>query len=126
MRFLPIVMLLFAIQGCGSQSATLTQEQAIAEIEKLGGKVTIDEKSPDKPVIRVDFSRTEVTDDGLEHLIGLTNLQTLILNDTKVTDKGLEHLEGLTNLEWLQVGANVTDEGIGKLKTALPKCLILR
>ena len=38
------------------------QAKAIAEIEKLGGKVTVDEKSPDKPVIDVYLSGTEVTD----------------------------------------------------------------
>ena len=126
MKFSPIVLLLFGMLGCGSQSATLTQEQAIAAIEEWGGKVTIDEKSPDKPVISVDLSRTEVTDDELKLLKGLTKLQTLILNDTNVTDKGLEHLEGLTNLDWIQVGPNITNEGVGKLQTALPKCFILR
>ncbi len=126
MKFSPIILLLFGMLGCGSESVTLTQEQAIAGIEKLGGKVTIDEKSPGKPVIRVDFSRTEVTDDGLELLKGLTSLQVLALNDTEVTDEGLEHLEGLTNLAWLQINTNVTDEGVQKLQTALPSCTILR
>ena len=41
---------------------------------------------------------TKVTDAGLEHLKGLTDLQTLELLHTKVTDAGLEHLEGLTRL----------------------------
>ena len=31
------------------------QAKAIAEIEKLGGKVTVDEKSPGKPVMAVDL-----------------------------------------------------------------------
>ena len=34
------------------------QAKAVAEIEKLGGKVTVDEKSPDKPVIGVDLTWT--------------------------------------------------------------------
>jgi len=38
----------------------------------------------------------EVTDAGLEHLKGLTNLLSLTLNGCyEVTDAGLEHLKGL-------------------------------
>ena len=43
------------------------------------------------------LSQTKVTDAGLEHLKGLTQLQTLSLSQTKVTDSGLESLEGLNN-----------------------------
>jgi hypothetical protein len=42
-----------------------------------------------------------VTDAGLAHLRGLTNLRMLVLIGTKLTDAGLEHLKGLTNLEGL-------------------------
>jgi len=45
----------------------VSEEQAIAEIQKLGGKVTLDEKSSGKPVIAVDFRGTQVTDAVLEH-----------------------------------------------------------
>jgi hypothetical protein len=33
------------------------QAKAIAEIEKIGGKVTVDEKNPDKPVKSLRFGR---------------------------------------------------------------------
>ena len=42
---------------------------------------------------------TKVTDAGLEHLKGLTQLHKLGLNNTKVSDAGLEHLNGLTQLQ---------------------------
>ena len=45
-----------------------------------------------------------MTDAGLEHLKGLTNLQSLDLTFTKVTDAGLEHLKGLTKLQSLDLG----------------------
>ena len=32
------------------------QAKAIAEVKKLGGKVTVDEKSPDQPVIGVKLA----------------------------------------------------------------------
>ena len=34
-----------------------------------------------------------VTDAGLDHLKGLTKLETLVLNDTQVSDAGVENLE---------------------------------
>ena len=40
---------------CWAAEPKADQAKAIAEIEKLGGKVTVDEKSPGKPVISVEF-----------------------------------------------------------------------
>ena len=42
-----------------------------------------------------------MTDDGLKHLKGLTNLSELNLESTQITDAGLVHLKGLPGLEWL-------------------------
>ena len=151
MRFSPIVLLLVAILGCGSDTNPAaerveTHEQAIAAIEELGGEVTL---SPNRPVVSVNFNRTKVTDEELLHLKALTGLQMLYLSFTKVTDSGLEYLKGLTSLRVLNLaGTNVTDsglvhlkgltslqklwlydtnithEGVKRLQTALPKCEI--
>ena len=43
-----------------------------------------------------------MTDAGLAHLKGLTNLE-LDLSGTQVTDAGLSHLKGLTNLSDLDL-----------------------
>src|SRR5208282_6289001 len=63
---------------------TTDQAKAIAEIEKLGGKVMRDTTSPGKPVVAVDFAPTEwpwknekFTDSGLQHLKGFAQLQSL-------------------------------------------------
>ena len=77
------------------------------------------------------LSRYNLTDAGLWHLKGLlerlTNLKELFLTDTNVTDAGLEHLQGLTNLRYLDVSATkVTDAGVKKLQQALPNCKIIR
>jgi len=70
---------------------------------------------------------TEVTDGSLEHLKGLTTLQTLSLGRTQVTDAGLKHLKGLTALQVLWLGGtHVTDAGVTQLKKALPNCKIER
>jgi len=101
--------------------------KAVAEIEKLGGRVTIDENSPDKPVIGVDLEHTRVTDAGLEHLKGLSKLQTLDLQGTSVTDAGLEHLRGLTKLRSLFLyGTKTSGAGAKRLQQALPDCRIGR
>ena len=90
-----------------------------------------------------------MTDAGLEHLKGLTRLQSLNLAETKVTDAGLEHLKGLTHLQSLDLMSNqgdrrwaetsqridqtpiakpgttkVTDAGVKGLQKALPNCKI--
>ena len=49
---------------CWAAEPNADQAKAIAEIEKLGGKVTVDEKSPGKPVIAVDLAEHQVTDAG--------------------------------------------------------------
>jgi Leucine-rich repeat (LRR) protein len=97
--------------------ADLQRSVAVAAIKKLGGQVTFDEKNPGKPVIGVDLSETEVTDAGLVHLNGLTNLQTLGLSNTEVTGDGLIHLKEVTGLQELYLyGTQVTDAGLEHLK----------
>ncbi len=125
------------------------EKKAITAIKKLGGKVTFAEKKPGKPVISVDLTATKVTDAGLVHLKGFTDLQPLHLSYTTVTDAGLVHLKGLTNLQTLRLyntevsdaglvhlkgltklqtldlrETKVTDAAVKKLQADLPKCKI--
>ena len=104
--------------GCGPQWQEHARDnrlrKAMAAIEKLGGKLVVDEGYD---VVIVDLSATKVTDAGLVHLKGLTKLLLLSLNNTKVTDAGLAHIKGLTNLKRLFLGlTKVTDAGLVHLK----------
>lgn len=64
----------------------------------------------------VDLARTKVTDKGLAHLAGMSNLTRLHLENTGITDAGLDALKGLANLEYLNLyGTQVTDAGLAKL-----------
>ena len=69
---------------------------------------------------------TNVTDAGLMHLLGLTELITLDLGGNyHVSDAGLVHIQGLTKLTTLELGfTEVTDAGVEKLQQVLPKCNI--
>jgi Leucine-rich repeat (LRR) protein len=63
---------------------------------------------------------TRVSDAGLAHLKGLTDLVALELADTRVSDDGLVHLKGLTKLKGLQLpGTRVSDASL-KSFTSLP------
>ena len=67
---------------------------------------------------------TNVTDAGLVHLKQLTKLEELVLNGTQITDAGLVHLAGLTKLKLISLPKQVTDAGIAELQKALPNCTI--
>jgi Leucine-rich repeat (LRR) protein len=61
-----------------------------------------------------------VSDTGLAHLKGLTNLDGLHLFETQVSDTGLTHLKGLTKLAYLSLSnTRVSDAGIAVF-TSMP------
>jgi hypothetical protein len=66
-------------------------------------------------VLRLGGSRN-VTDAGVRHLARLPRLKHLDLSGTKVTDQGLEALRGLPELETIAVAwTRVTDTGVAHL-----------
>jgi hypothetical protein len=96
-------------------------------------------------LLRINLSRTEITDRGLAEISRLARLEQLRLAsgriddaglkclaklehlrflhliDMPITDAGLDHLHVLKSLESLYLdGTKTTDEGLGRLLTALP------
>lgn len=86
------------------------------------------------------MNRKKITDEGLRHVSGLTELEVLALNGTNVSGEGLSHLRNcrrlkglpmnntplmdiglshishLGNLEWVQLsGTQITDQGLSHL-----------
>jgi len=105
----------------------LPEDETIAEIEDLGGKVTRDETCFAKSVIGVDLSRAGIRDDDVATAAKFVRLETLDLSETEVTDAGLAHLQGSSQLKTLRLhGAKVTDQGVKKLQQSLPNCKINR
>jgi hypothetical protein len=148
-------LLAFAIlavpwSGLSASEPELTQDQAIARIKKLGGRVHVLEQQLGKPVVGVwslkrftdrdvpllrdlatlvvlDLSESRITDKGLIRLKGLTSLEHLDLRDTPVTDKGLQILKCLTTLRLLDLtDTKVTDTGVKEFQKALPELEIVR
>ena len=102
---------------CLAAEPIADQAKAIAEIRKLHGRVTIDEKSPDKPVIEASLSGPQASDAALEHLKGLTQLRTLNLGGAQVTDAGLANLKNLFDLQDLDLReTRVTGTGLANLE----------
>ena len=114
--------------ACLSGAARADEASAVKAVEKLGGKVTRDDKLPGKPVTGVSLFTTAVTDAGLKELKDLKQLTTLDLDGTKVTDAGLKELKDLKQLTSLNLmnTEQVTDDGVADLQKALPGCKISR
>ncbi|MEX2288551.1 MAG: M56 family metallopeptidase [Planctomycetaceae bacterium] len=99
-------------------SKKYARDAVIAAVENLGGSVAIDEKAPGKPLIGIMLGSTNVTNDDLQCLNGLTSLRKLNLGWTRIGKEGLEHIQGLTNLEdlYLERCKNVNDTGLAYVK----------
>jgi Ran GTPase-activating protein (RanGAP) involved in mRNA processing and transport len=61
------------------------------------------------------------------NLKGLPHLKEVDVSDSPITDATLEHLSRFVTLRKLDIRrTNVTDEGVGKFKKAVPECEVLR
>src|SRR4030042_1383652 len=105
--------------------------QTDAGMDRPGGDLSIPRRyktlrrhtalKPNLELLRLQslgLNGTNVTDAGLEHLKGLTELTRLALYDTKVSDLGLRHLKGLTHLKRLCIRG--TDPHVRSCGTKVP------
>lgn len=66
-----------------------------------------------------------INDETLQNLWGARVCHNFDLRGSAVSDRGLEHLKGLSQLKCLLLDdTKVTDAGVKKLQQALPKCEI--
>lgn len=78
---------------------------------------------------RLNLWRDVISDTGVSHLSGLTNLTWLNLDNTHMGNPGLEYLRGMTKLTFLHLGSTyVTNEGMPLLTplTALKDLKVTR
>jgi hypothetical protein len=106
------------------------KQTTIAEIERLGGVVSLQDGGPDwlrrivgnktmrffEGVYLVNLRETQATDSDLAKLQAMTEIERLNLASASVSDTGLAHLKGLTHLAALDLsGTKVTDAGLRHL-----------
>ena len=105
-----VTLLSFTGYAAQTEDQAAVEQQAIEAIKALGGRF----RNADS-ILGLDGP--SITDAGLEHLKGLTELESLYIASPHVTDAGLEHLKGLTELKRLEVlRPPVTDAGLEHLK----------
>lgn len=74
-----------------------TTDDPVAALEKLGAKIKRNEQGE---VYAVDLADTRITDAGMVHLAGLNNLMELNFRYTQITENGVSKLrEALPNCE---------------------------
>lgn len=99
--------------------------------------------------LHVGATGSLITDAGIAHLVGLSQMKQLTLHGTGLSDAGVKQLIGLKGLTWLNIsdttvsdasietlgkfdrlielnlkGTRITEAGFKKLQAALPKCKI--
>ena len=88
------------IVGCEAGSSSPDDDEPpahVAALEKLGAKIKRNEQGE---VYAVDLADTRITDAGMVHLAGLNNLVELNFRYTQITENGVSKLrEALPNCE---------------------------
>jgi hypothetical protein len=141
-----------AAQPSAAPLRTLSRDEALALLNDMGAQVVLDPEDktrvlqahptihkyewdvkdedlaalaafPELREVSLE-ANTQIGDEGVRYLAGLTNLQHLNLRSTKVTGAGLAHLKNLANLQWLELfntqikGPDLVHlEGLSKLET---------
>jgi hypothetical protein len=109
--------------AAAAQQRSAQEQKAIDVLTKLGGKITVDQDAPGKPVAGVDLSFRAATDAMLKELAALQGLRTLdFMGCEGVTDVGLKELAALRGLHRLSLVncQRVSDAGVADLKKVLP------
>lgn len=102
-----------ARRGASADDTPLSKEEAIAEVERLGGEVRIDGEKDDQPVWAVEFKEAKIRNDDLRLLASFPTLEVLVLSDTPIDDEGLTHVVGCKKLKELDLSrTKITDRGL--------------
>ena len=106
--------------------AWLADPQALAQVTQLSLRGLAMNANlthlPNLPQLESVDLGLSVTDAGLAHLDGLTQLKFLKLDKARLTDQGLVHLRGLTQLKEVNLrGTAVTAMGVGALQKGLSR-----
>jgi hypothetical protein len=93
----------------------LTQEQAMARVALLGGKVGIDRKKPGHPLVSVVLSGVRIADRDVAFLARIPTLRSVSLEELPISDNALTSLMGL-DLKFMSLQkTRVSDIGLKAL-----------
>ncbi len=113
-------MLIAPAAHARAQERTAEETAAIAAIKKLGGRITLEDATPDTSVVEVNLVGEQFDDEVLAELElslrDLPKLGTLGIVSSRVTDAGIEHLAELMALTHLRLNAHVTGKGLESLE----------
>ena len=116
-----LALLLLAAVGRADEAA------AVKAIQDAGGMVTVDDKRPDRPVVKVVLWGPGFHVEMLKDLKEFKSLQRLRIGGPWITDEGLKPLKELKSLQKLEIRSpHVTDAGLKEVQDALPDCKIRR
>jgi hypothetical protein len=109
-----------------SATGRADEAEAVKAIEKAGGKITVDDKQPNKPVVAVLLWGPGIKVEVLKELQELKSLQKLKMGGPWITDEGLKELKGLKSLQLLELRSpKITETGLKELKEALPEVKVV-
>jgi Leucine Rich repeat len=110
------ILLATAPVGCTSDPQAEARDQALATIQKLGGRFERDRNLDGEPVVKVDFTGRPVGDADLKALQVLKRLNALVLRGTQVTDAGMPLVRTMGKLRSLNLdGCHITDASLADL-----------
>ena len=108
-------------------AARSDEAEAVKTIEKAGGKITLDDKQPEKPAVAVIMWGPGFKVELLKDLKEMKSLQKLRIGGPWITDDGVKDLKELKNLQVLEIRSpKVTDAALKDLQESLPKLKIRR
>ncbi len=81
-----------------------SEQEAVAALEKIGGRVRRHPKRPGSPVIAVYLHGNKVRDEHLKYLASFKSLEYVQFFSVGLRGDGLAHLKGLKNLYILGLG----------------------
>ena len=109
------------LQTSGVKIYPIAQESPLLEVSFAGDTLITDEqlallKKARKQIVRLDLSRSGITNKQLQVVGQLPNLIHLFVQNTGISDEGLEHLKNLEILQYLNLyNTSVSDAGLATI-----------
>jgi hypothetical protein len=93
-------------------SGEISQNDAVAEIVKAGGRVIRRSKQSDSPIVGVDFLHCKLPKGTLKALRAFPELEVVGLADAAFAEEDMKYLTGISGLKGLDLCADVTDSAL--------------